>query len=405
VSSTFESLSIPAFRRLWAGGYLFSLAIFAQMVARGALAKDLEGSNAALGAVTLVFGVTGLVTTPLGGVVADRFPKRLILLISNALLLASSLWIALAVQLEFVTFWMLLGASAIQSAGFSGLLPARMAFTAELVGPERLANGVVLSQISMNLNRVVGPVLAGLFLGFPNLGIGAIYWMSSCITAVGCFFFLSLPHGRPQSDLRKRSAVKDLVDGVRYGFKTWPLPLLLSTSALALLFGFPYVAFLPSVAEDLFGAGDTGYAWLSAVGASGGLVAALSIAGRAKGPIAWKIHNVAVFGFGLGIIATGAAPTFAVAMLVMLCLGAATAAFQSMNATLTLASSEPVYHGRMQSLLQLGFNLFGVAALPLGLCADKYGLRETLIVMGLSVVIVGTVSNFLYKTKVRPEDQ
>ena len=92
-------------------------------------------------------------------------------------------------------------------------------------------------------------------------------------------------------------------------------------------------------------------------------------------------------------------------MLVMLCLGAATAAFQSMNATLTLASSAPVYHGRMQSLLQLGFNLFGVAALPLGLCADKYGLRETLIVMGLSVVIVGTVSNFLYKTKVRPEDQ
>ena len=154
MSSTFESLSIPAFRRLWAGGYLFSLAIFAQMVARGALAKDLEGSNAALGAVTLVFGVTGLVTTPLGGVVADRFPKRLILLISNALLLASSLWIALAVQLEFVTFWMWLGASAIQSAGFSGLLPARMAFTAELVGPERLANGVVLSQISMNLSLI-----------------------------------------------------------------------------------------------------------------------------------------------------------------------------------------------------------------------------------------------------------
>ena len=132
-SATFESLSIPAFRRLWAGGYLFSLAIFAQMVARGALAKDLEGSNAALGAVTLAFGLTGLITTPLGGVAADRFPKRRMLIISTGLLLGSSVWISVAVQFDFVTFWMLLAASAVQSAGFSGLLPARMAFTAELV--------------------------------------------------------------------------------------------------------------------------------------------------------------------------------------------------------------------------------------------------------------------------------
>ena len=91
------------------------------MVARGVLAKDLEGSNAALGAVSLAFGLTGLITTPLGGVAADRFPKRSILIISNGLLLVSSLGIALAVQFEFITFWMLLLASAVQSAGFSGL--------------------------------------------------------------------------------------------------------------------------------------------------------------------------------------------------------------------------------------------------------------------------------------------
>ena len=399
-SATFESLSIPAFRRLWAGGYLFSLAIFAQMVARGALAKDLEGSNAALGAVTLAFGLTGLITTPLGGVAADRFPKRRMLIISTGLLLGSSLWISVAVQFDFVTFWMLLAASAVQSAGFSGLLPARMAFTAELVGPDRLANGVVLSQISMNLNRVVGPVIAGIFLGLPSLGIGAVYWASSCITAASGLFFLALPVGRPQPKSSQPSAFSDLIDGIKYGYVTWPLPLLLLTSAFALFFGFPYVAFLPSVSEDLFSAGNTGYAWLSAVGAMGGLTAALLIAGRAKGSAAWRIQNVAVIGFGVGIASTGAAPSFGIAMIVMFGLGAATAAFQSMNATLTLASSDVAYHGRMQSLLQLGFNLFGVAALPLGLCADSFGLRKTLVAMGLTVVVVGLVSTLIYKTKV-----
>jgi MFS family permease len=370
------------------------------MVARGALAKDLEGSNAALGAVTLAFGLTGLVTTPLGGVAADRFPKRRMLMISTCLLFASSVWIAIAVEFNFVSFWMLLAASAIQSAGFSGLLPARMAFTAELVGPNRLSNGIVLSQISMNLNRVIGPVMAGVFLGLPALGIGAVYWVSSAITASSALFFLSLPAGNPQSNPLQRSATVDLLDGIKYGFATWPVPLLLTTSAFALFFGFPYVAFLPSVSADLFSSGNTGYAWLSAMGAVGGLVAALVIAGSAGGNVAWKIHNSSVVGFGVGIAALGAAPSFGVAMGVMFGLGAATAAFQSMNATLTLASSEAAYHGRMQSLLQLGFNFFGIAALPLGICADNFGLRKTLMFMGLVVVIVGIASVSVYRTKV-----
>ena len=124
------------------------------MIARGALAKNLEGSNAALGAVTLAFGLMGLLTTPLGGVAADRFPKRRILVISTALLFISSLGIAIAVQLEFVTFWMLIVASAVQSAGFSGLLPARMAFTAELVGPDKLGT-VSYTHLTLPKNREV----------------------------------------------------------------------------------------------------------------------------------------------------------------------------------------------------------------------------------------------------------
>ena len=400
MGGTFETLSIPAFRRLWIGGYLFSLAIFAQMIARGALAKNLEGSNAALGAVTLAFGLTGLLTTPIGGVVADRFPKRTILVISTTLLFLSSLGIAIAVEFEFVTFWMLIVASAVQSAGFSGLLPARMAFTAELVGPEKLGNGVVLSQISMNLNRVIGPVVAGVLIGVPNLGIGSVYWVSTFITALGGLFFMGLPNGSPSFRSFPGSAIADLRDGLRYGFKSWPLPLLLGTSALALLVGFPYVAFLPSVAEDLFGTGDSGFAWLSAVGAAGGLAAAMFIARKAHGRTAWRIQNVAVVGFGVGIVALGLGPNFAAAMFVMCGLGAATSAFQSMNSTLTLAMSRPEYHGRMQSLLQLGFNFFGVAALPLGICADRVGLRQTLVVMGALVVVIGLCSSAIYKVKV-----
>ncbi len=401
---TFASLSNPSFRRLWIGGLFYFLSIFAQMVARGSLAKELQGSNTALGAVTLAFGLTGLISTPLGGVAADRLPKRLMLLLSTGLLLASSLWIAAAVEFGFIEFWMLLAASALQSAGFSGLAPARMAFTAELVGRERLTNGVVLSQISMNSNRVVGPLLAGVMLGVPALGIGGVYWVCSALTLVAGLLFATLPPGAPHGTGPRRTPLQDLAAGISYARHRRPMPLLLMTSTLVIMLGFPYVAFLPSVSEDLFGEGPSGFAWLSTVGAIGGLVASLFIAGRAEGAVAWTIQTVSAVGFGVGVLALGWSPTFVVALAVSFPLGAASAAFQSMNGTLVLANSESEYHGRMQSLLQLGFSIFGVAALPIGMIADWWGLRETLVAMGVLVAAVGLVSGAVRRISGSPVD-
>lgn len=389
---TFESLAIPAFRRLWIGGLLYFLSIFAQMIARGALAKELTGSNAALGAVTLVFGLTGIVTTPLGGVAADRFSKRLVMQVASALLLLSSLWIAIAVQADAIDFWMLLVASAIQSAGFSGLAPARMAFTAELVGTRLIANGVVLSQISMNVNRVIGPVIAGVMLAAPAAGISGVYWLGTALTALSMVLFATLPPGNPGPEAGKRSPLSEVIGGVRYAASSPTLRLLLSTSTLVIMLGFSYVAFLPSVSEDFFDQGSAGFAWLSTVGAVGGLAASLFIAGRAAGEQAWRIQLWSAVGFGVTVAALGWSPNYALALAISFPLGAATAAFQSMNATLMLVSAEPEYHGRMQSLLQLGFNLFGIAAYPIGALADWWGLRETLVAMGAATALVGLAS-------------
>ena len=389
---TFASLALPAFRRLWIGGLLYFLSIFAQMIARGALAKELTGTNAALGAVTLAFGLTGIVTTPLGGVAADRFPKRRVMQIASALLLVSSLWIALAVQLDVIEFWMLLVASAIQSAGFSGLAPARMAFTAEMVGKDLIANGVVLSQISMNVNRVAGPLIAGVMLALPAAGISGVYWLGTALTAASMLLFATLPPGEPKPGAGDRSPVQEIVGGIRYAASSPTLRLLLVTSTLVIMFGFSYVAFLPSVSEDFFDQGSSGFAWLSTVGAVGGVVASLLIAGRAAGEVAWRIQVWAAVGFGLSVAALGWSPTYALALAISFPLGASTAAFQSMNATLMLVSAAPEYHGRMQSLLQLGFNLFGIAAYPIGALADWWGLRETLGAMGAATALVALSS-------------
>ncbi|MGY1717658.1 MFS transporter [Blastococcus sp. SYSU DS0552] len=126
-------LRIGGFLILYLNAAAVFLGVMAQAIARGWLAFELTGSNAASGGILLAFGVALLLATPWGGVAADRLPKRLVLQLSVLLLAVSSAWIGLAVVFDVIAYWMLLGASVLQAVGFALFGPARMAFLAELV--------------------------------------------------------------------------------------------------------------------------------------------------------------------------------------------------------------------------------------------------------------------------------
>ncbi len=387
------------FRLLWWGGFVYFLSIFAQIVARGWLARELTGTNTGLGAVVLAFGVTSLLFTPLGGVAADRFPKRTVLLVSSVILALSSGGLALAISLDVVTFWMLMVSSALQALGFAGMVPARMAFSALIVGPRLLPNAVVLSQISMNANRVIGPALAGVLIELPALGIGGVYWVGTALNLGAMVLFVRLPHGARDAGVDVRSPWAELTDGLSYARRHPTMLVLLATSTAAIMFGFAYVAFLPTVSDEFFDAGSGGFAALSSIGAVGGLITSVALAGRVDADNAWGYQTVAGLGFGVTVALLGVAPTLVVAIAVGFVLGGATAAFQSVNGTLVLATAAPAYHGRMQSLLNLGFSAFGLAALPLGILADAIGLRATLVLMG-GLTTVAVALSALWRARV-----
>ena len=155
-SSTFASLRFPEYRRLWIGGLVVFMAVNAQGIARGWLARELTGTNAGLGGVLLGFGVVMLLATPFGGVAADRFPKRAVITVAQVLLTISALWIGLAVQFDFIEYWMLVAASGIQAAAFALYGPGRMSYIAELVDSASMSNAIVLGQMSAESMRIIG---------------------------------------------------------------------------------------------------------------------------------------------------------------------------------------------------------------------------------------------------------
>ncbi len=383
----FASFAVVPFRIIWAGTFLYYLSIFTGIIARGALAKELGGTNTALGLVTLAFGASSLLCTPMGGVMADRFPKRRVMIASTLLLAFSSAWLGLTEFLEITEFWMLIVVSAVQAVAFALLVPARMAYTVELVGPALIPNAVALSQVSMNFNRVLGPAVAGAMLGVAALSYRAIYVGAAVMSILASVCFMFLAPGAPDPNRAKRAPLAEMADGLAYARSNTTIRLVLILAIAITMVGFPYVAFLPSVSEDFFDAGAAGFARLSLVGAVGGLVAGLLIA-RSSLSQGRTIQFWSALGIGASLIFLGWAPTFVLAGVAATLLGAATAGFQSMNGTMALSAADPALHGRIQSLLGLGFSAFGLASLPLGMLADLIGLRIMLALMGVAVILI-----------------
>lgn len=390
--STFESLHYREYRRLWIAGLFVFMGVNGQGIARGWLARELTGTNAGLGGVLLAFGVAMLVSTPFGGVIADRLPKRIVLVIAQLLLMVSSVWIGVAIQFDFVEYWMLLAASALQALGFAMFGPARMAFVADLVPGPVLPNAIILGQMGAEGMRVVGPTIAGIVIAAAVWGLQVVFLVSGALFVLGSVLTIILPERRRPASASELTPWGQMREGLRYVRNRPDLTLLVVTSLVVVMVGYPYMAFLPSVADGIFDEGSSGYGVLSAASAAGAVVAGFLVA-RTRSYDPWRFVVIAGFGFGIGLVLLGLMPLFELALVMVAVTGAMSLMFQTMTNSLLLSLSDFDYHGRIQSLVMLGFSAFGIAALPLGALADLIGLRPTLIGMGIIVIAALVVFN------------
>lgn len=376
-----SSLQIPEYRTLWWAGVFSFMSVQGQFVLRGLLAWDLTERESALGLVYMVFGLTMLITTPFGGVVADRFAKRTVLLLGQGLIFAAAAFMSVAVLTDAIAYWMVLFAGMCQGLAFAFYGPARVAMAAELVGRDQLGNAITLSLLSMNATRVFAPALAGILAGIALIGIGGAYVLSTIMSAVSLIMIWRLPH-REATNSSRRNPLTEIAAGVRYVNSFRSLRRIVVGSFFVIMFGFNYVAFIPALVEGIFGLSETWVGIMSSASAVGALAVSLPLAARADGPDGKRIMVGSGIGFGIGVMLLGLAPTIILAFAVTIGIGAFTTAFQSMSNTLALTACDDEMQGRVQSLMQLSFAGFGIAALPLGALAEVIGLRTALVLMG-----------------------
>ncbi|MGE5212039.1 MAG: MFS transporter [Acidobacteriota bacterium] len=380
--ASFASLQNLDYRKLWWAGTFSFMSVQMQFLLRGVLAWDLTEREGALGLVYLCFGIALLIATPLGGVAADRLPKRRVLIVSQGAILAAATGMGVVVLTDVVEFWMLLVAAVTQGVAFGFLGPTRVAFTSEIVGRDQLGNAITLSMLSMNGTRVIAPAFAGALAGLVFVGIGGAYVVSAAFSLLSFVLYVRCPPGSAPRATSTASPFAEIVDGVRYVRARPHLRRLVLSSFVIIMFGFNYVAFIPAVVKGEFGLGDGWVGVIMSASSIGAVAVAVPLASRADGAGVWKLMVVSGMVFGASVIALGLSPLFGLGVLVVAFIGAGTTGYQSLSNAIALNMTGDTHQGRVQSLMMLSFAGFGIAAAPLGLVAEAIGLRSAIVLMG-----------------------
>ncbi len=378
---SFNSLQVPNYRRYFAGQLISLSGTWMQTVAAVWVILTLTGSGVAVGFTTALQFLPMLLIGAWGGLLADRIPKRRLLVTTQALMMVPALGLFAVTATGVATPWMVY--LAVFAFGSLNAIdnPTRQSFVYEMVGPDRLINAVSLNSVIIQAARIVGPALAGVLIAtvgvVPCFGLNALTFvaMITALWGMDPGRLHAAPVAKPES-----GAIRA---GLRYVKKTPELMVPLALMALVGTFGFNFQVVLPLLARFSFESGAMTYASLVSAMAVGSIAGALVNGHRGRtGP---RLIAGGALAFGLSALLAAAMPSLALEVVMLALLGAAAVTFAAtINSTLQLAVS-PEMRGRVMALYSVVFLGSTPIGAPLtGWLAESYDPRAALALAGLS---------------------
>ena len=338
--AAFASFGYRSFRYFWFGGFVANAARFFQYVALPAVMWDLTRSPGWVGFAGFAQFATMAVIAPAAGVLADHYPRRRILMVSQSLmgLVAAAMALAWVQGVRSPTAYVALAAASGLAGGLN--LPAWQAFVSELVPKELLLNAVTLNSAQFNSSRLVGPMLGGITVAAAGpaaaFGVSAVGCLGVILAVVRIESRRAAAAGTPSMRL-----IRNTMAVARYVRARSGLVVAFVTVALIGSVGLPVQMLAVVFAEDVFDRGPGGFGiMLTMVGA--GAVAATPVVASLGGRVRRsQIERVALVMYGAAVVGLAVAPTFLSYLVPLVLIGAAhLTSASSLNTTVQLQVDE-----------------------------------------------------------------
>ena len=383
LSRTFESLRVPNYRRFFGGQVISWTGTWVQWIAQGWLVLQLTGSGLGLGLVTALQWLPVLVFGAWAGVLADRFNKRKLLIITNISGGILSVILGVLTITGVVTLWIVIVIALVLGVVTAVDNPARQTFTLEMVGRSRLTNAVSLNTATFTTARVMGPAVAGFMID--GVGIGECFLINAISFVPITVALMTMNRAELDTSAVVEQRKGQVREGLRYVRSVPVLSTLLIMMAVIGTLEYNWQVILPVLAKETF-AGDA--KTLGILGSVLGIGMFLgSMTNAAFGRPERRVLVGAGFALGITTLLVAASPTVLVAGALMIPLGASSMAFlATMNSTLQLTATDAM-RGRVMAIyfvLFLGSTPIGAPIV--GWIAETFDARAALAVGGLATI-------------------
>ena len=355
----FKAFQYRDFRLMWVGACTSSIGTWMQIVAQAWLVYDLSKSGFLLGLDMFLGGIPIFLFSLFGGVMADRFERRRVLLASQWVQMASAFTLTLLVLFHLVHVWQILALSFVSgfAQAFGG--PAYLALIPTLVKKEDMPNAIALNSIQFNTATVIGPMLGGVaMVKFGNawcFGLNGLSFLAPIIS-------LSMLNIRMIPEKTTESVLESMKEGFRFIRQHGAMEALMVLAFAMTALGVPSRTFLPIFAKQVFHRGPETYTMFLSVAGIGSVLGALAVAGLGNVSRKGRIALAMLILMGVGITGFALSHSLALTFVLLFLNGASMVGVFSMVTSLVQLITTNEMRGRVMSAYNFAFR----GGMPMG---------------------------------------
>ena len=360
------------FRRAWLVGTIAGSLRWLELLVVAVYVLERTGSPFMVALMTVLRLAPMLVFGFVVGALGDRYERKPLLLISLAIMAASSLILAALALADQITLWQIAIGAFLNGVFFAVDFAVRRIISAEIAGGDRLGQAMALESVSNNATRMLGPLLGGVLL--TGLGLEGAYLLGALLYLVSIVLTLRLLYQAEASAGRGHAILTELREGWRYARARRLIMGALAVTLVFAFWGFPYIAMVPVIGERVLGLPASSIGVLMSMEGLGALVGSLLVGRIAKPQRYGMIFLASTFIFLLGELGFGLSGWFSLSLLLNLIIGISLGCFSVMQSTILIAASRPEVRSRVMGLLTVSIGAGGLGGMPhLGLMADWLG--------------------------------
>ncbi len=393
-ASGLAALHNPGYRLFFGGSMISNIGMWMQQVAQGWLVVTLTSSEFLVGLVAFCAMAPSLFLALFGGVLADRFDKRRLLIAAQVVPTVLVTMLATLVYTEKVQLWHVMVISAGLGTTMALSAPSWQAIIPEIVGKKNLMNAIALNSAQFNLTRIIGPSLGGILIRY--IGIAGCYYLNALSYV---FFLVAMIFIRPKHAARLRQAPEvgvfsSMGAALRYAWGHPVIRIMLILAAVQTIFLFPYTTLLPVFAKDILKLGATGYSVLLTAAGAGAFVGALMLTFRSQVESKGRLMLFCQVVFAIGVIVFAISPRIEISIAALFFVGWALVTFLATGNTLVQTIVPDELRGRVMSIWMLaGFGLMPIGSLQAGAVAALVSPSFALIAgAAITLIVTATVA-------------